>query len=287
MLAKINLDESPPNQIQIMTLLSKSLAIRLALSIFLAHIFASVGQDKGPWEIINTKGYFAALLIGTVCSMLISFVIMQVTTKLNNRKPWKEFPVLRPSLQLFFGVLFPFGLIFVLITIYFALAHIWILDSGWLKHCAAYVFIALLFGNIGTEMIAPKLVAIPLMITEDPIPLPEIKHKVKMFKEHIFTELIYMKSEDRDNLIMFNDGIRSKYHETVTATLKHLNEDEYINLGRAGVVRLSAIYKARLVGPRRNKLKIFLNGHDDLKIILSEDLTREHKELFKQYLSVD
>ena len=134
----------------------KGFALRIVPSIFLSHIFASFGQDKGLWEIIITKGYFAALTIGLICCILVSYIITEITTRLNINHPWHINIPYRLLLQTLFGVMIPFGVILLLITSYFATADIWIMDSYWPAHCAPYVLIALIFGNIGTEMLNSK-----------------------------------------------------------------------------------------------------------------------------------
>ena len=161
----------------------KNFVLRFAASIFLSHIFTSFGHDKSPWEIINTDGYFAALMIGVLCCMFVSYIITETTARLNTFYSWKNNFLYRSLLQTLFGVVMPFGIILVLITIYFAVANIWIMDSYWPAHCAPYVFIALLFANGIAEMLKSTPIPLPILLTTVVAGIEKEPAREKMFKD--------------------------------------------------------------------------------------------------------
>jgi hypothetical protein len=264
----------------------KDFALRLAPSIFLSHIFTSFGQDKGFWEIINTDGYFAALMIGLLCCMLVSYVVTETTARLNTSHPWESKMLYRSLLQTLFGLMMPFGIVLILITIYFATADIWILDSYWPAHCAPYVIIALLFAN-GAEMFKSTRTQVPILVTTEIVGVEEEPAREKLFKGQLGSDIIFMWSVNRTNNLLFTDGSTMGYHCTMTATLEKLARKDYMYLNRQQVVKISAIYKARYIGAKRKQIQLFLNvpGHPD--IIVSEKITRANREFWKKYLAVD
>jgi len=265
----------------------KGFALRLAPSIFLSHIFASFGQDKGLWEIIITKGYFAALTIGFICCILVSYVITATTARLSTNHPWHINILYRLLLQTFFGVIIPFVMILLLITTYFAVANIWILDSYWPAHCAPYVLIALIFGNIGTEMLnsQPKHFSTELSIPA--VPVEKIPTIEKNLKGGFSSDIVFMWSVDRGNNLLFNNGSTMKYHCTMNATLEKLVKEDFMYLNRQQIVKISAIHKARYIGLRRKQIQLFLNVEGYPEIIVSETITKNNREFWKKYLAVD
>jgi hypothetical protein len=265
----------------------KGFALRLAPSIFLSHIFASFGQDKGLWEIIITKGYFAALMIGMFCCMLVSYIITETTARLNINYPWNSNTPYRLLLQTFFGVMIPFGFIFLLITFYFAVANIWIMDTYWPAHCAPYVLIALIFGTIGTEMLNSKPKQFLTELAIPSVPVEKLPTPEKNLKGGFSSDIVFMWSVDRGNNLLFNDGSTMKYHCTMSATLEKLVKEDFIYLNRQQIVKISAIHKARYVGLRRKQIQLFLNVTGYPEIIVSETVTKNNREFWKKYLAVD
>jgi hypothetical protein len=227
----------------------------------LGHFFASAGQPHTPRELIDTKGYVPAVLIGTLCSFLISYLITSLT---------------------------PFLLIFLLMMLYFAIAGFWILDTGWPEHCAGYIFIALLIGNLGSEILAIKAVTTVTLNTVQANTILETPPLTKGFKGRPFSELIHIVAENRRNYAMFEDGKRHRVSYTIRKLMIMLPPDTHLRVNRGEIVKLSHIEKARYYGPERTRIRLHIKGNSNLIVLTSIKYTNKAlKDVLRPYLAVD
>ena len=266
----------------------KGFLIRLSGSAFIAHLFASAGQPHTPAELIKLNGYLPALLIGTLASVLTSYLLTSLTSFLNFKYPWKEFRLLRPGLQILGGIILPFLIIFLLMTLHFAAAGIRVETTDWIEHCIGYILVALLFGNLGSEALASimaKNVArdISLPKADEEKPLPPI-----LFKGRPLVELVYIVAIMRANNATFKDGIMHSTTYTLKNIMDLLPPGTHLRVNRSEIVNLSFIAKARYHGTDRNRIRIYLKGNENLVILTSEKYTtKEMKEILKPYLAMD
>ncbi|MEJ7559333.1 MAG: hypothetical protein WKF66_13565 [Pedobacter sp.] len=276
-----------------MTSTLKSFLSRLVLSLFLGHFFASAGQSYTLMELINAKHYVAALLTGTLCSLLISYLITFLTTFLNKRFPWNSFRILRPGIQLITGIAFPFLIIFLLMMLYFAHDGFWILDTGWPEHCAGYVVLVLCLANLGSEMLATKVVPVAPLMTDLPFITALAETHVTVvcnpvrFKGRLFTEIVHVYAVNRVNFAMFADGDEHRLPYTISKAMTLLSPETHLRLSRCDIVMLSQIEKARYMKNEKVRIRIYLKGIKSGVIVTSENYTTKAlKEILRPYLAV-
>jgi putative flippase GtrA len=266
----------------------KGFLIRLSVSVCIAHLFASAGQPFTPFEVMKLNGYVPALLIGILASVLTSYLLTSISSFLNEKYPWKEFRLLRPCLQVFGGIIVPFLFIFLLMTLYFAAAGIRVETTRWIDHCIGYIIVALIFGNIGSEalerrMAKPIVESINLTPYVDKKPLSPL-----LFKGEPYTDLIYIVAINRVNYAMFKDGIMHSIKLTLENIMKLLPSDTHLRVNRHQIVNLAFIAKARYNGTDRNRIRIYLIGHENVQILTSENYTtKAMKAILKPYLAMD
>lgn len=267
---------------------TKGFLTRLLVSSFIAHLFASAGQPHTPAKLIKLDGYLPALLIGTLASVVTSYLLTSATSFLNEKYPWKEFPFLRPCFQILGGIIVPFLIIFLLMTVYFAAAGIRVENTRWIEHCTGYIVLALLLGNLGSEALAQRMaknvaetIILP-MATEKKLP------STVLFKGRPLVELVYIVAILRINNATFKDGITHRITHTMNKLMKLLPLDTHLRINRREIVNLSFVAKARYNGINRNRIRIYLKGHEDLVILTSESYTtKAMKEILRPYLAMD
>ena len=266
----------------------KGFLIRLLVSVCIAHSFASAGQPDTPIKLMKLNGYLPALCIGTFATILTSYLLTSLTKMLNQKYPWRKIRLLRSGLQIFGGVIIPFLLIFLLMTLYFAAAGIRVETTSWIEHCIGYIIIALLFGNIGSEVLAHRMAkpiaeTINLDQNVDEKPL-----SIALFKGEPLTKLIYIVAIKRINYAMFRDGFMHTIKLTLENIMKLLPSDTHLRVNRHQIVNLAFIAKARYNGADRNRIRIYLIGHEDVEILTSENYTTKAlKAILKPYLAMD
>lgn len=266
----------------------KGFLIRLLASVCIAHLFASAGQPYKPSDLVKLDGYLPALFIGTLASVLTSYLLTSLTSSLNEKYPWKEFRLLRPCLQLFRGIIVPFLFIFLLMTLYFAASGIRIETTRWIEHCIGYIFVALIFGNLGSEALA----SVMAKNVAETIDLPKTSEDKTLslipFKGRPFADLVYIEALNRANNAMFENGIMHSIRYTLAEAMQLLPPDTHIRVNRSQIVSLAFIAKARYNGADRNRIRIYLKGHEDIRILTSENYTtRAMKEILRPYLAMD
>jgi hypothetical protein len=270
-----------------MLLKNYHLLLRLASSLLLAHFFAVAGQPYPPEEIMTKKGYLPALLIGAFVTLLISYLLTSLTRLLNRTYPWDNYQILRPGLQILGGILLPSLIIFALMTLYFGIAGIWVLDTDWLKHCGGYIIVALVIGNVGSEILAARLGFISTLKDEIVEMVINPEQLTTRFKGQLISDLTHIIAINRRNFAMFADGIKHRFPYTIGHAMALLNAGTHIRVNRSEIIKFSNIERVHYFGVDKSRIRIYLKGNNNEVIISSEKYTTpELKAMLHLLLSI-
>jgi hypothetical protein len=263
----------------------KKFLVYFTLAIFASHLIASLGSTGSTVELINMTGYGYALLTGTIVALSILYILPFVNIYLNKHFPWKSVIVKRIILQFLFGIVLPFILVMVLITGYYWIAGIWIMNTGWLTHCSTAIILMLFLVNIMNEVLADQTNLTETLTSKynQEIQL-STTDKASLFRGRAYSDLVYINSENKKNSIMFTDGVKYPFPHSITFAMNLLPGKTHLKANRAQVIKLTSIKKAVWVDGKRFRIQVYLKEHESLEIIFSEVQTAIHKHLLRPYM---
>jgi hypothetical protein len=263
-------------------LFSKKTLIYASLALFASHVIASLGIPGSTLEVMRMKGYLYALLSGAAVAFGILYTLPMVTKILNKKFPWNSALIKRIISQLFLGIVLPFLAIMLLITVYFSIAGIWILGTGWLKHCSIAIVFMLFFVNLFNEILAE------LQGKNDPNEtvrsvVPDVP-EIKFFKGRPYSDVVYVTAGNGKNLIAFRDGTKFHYPKSIDFARTILPEDTHLLAKRGLIIELASIRNTKWLNGKRQRIQVFLKGHESFEVIFSETQTALHREVLTNFM---
>ncbi|SDE87272.1 LytTr DNA-binding domain-containing protein [Mucilaginibacter pineti] len=125
----------------------KDLYLRLIVCIIATHIVIVYGETQSTFEILLTPEYYYAFTGSFIIAFLLFGSVRYIVIKLDKKFDWMQQPVYRTGLQLFFGLMIPGFLAFLLAALYFRLNGVNILDTSYLRYDFQFILLQILIIN--------------------------------------------------------------------------------------------------------------------------------------------
>jgi hypothetical protein len=125
------------------------LYLRIVACVIAAHIIVVYGEKESTFEILLTPVYYIAFAGSFIIAFILFWSLRKVCIWLDKKFDWMEQPVLRVALQVFFGLVIPGLLAFMLAALYFkAIADINILHTSYLQYDFQFILLQILLINL-------------------------------------------------------------------------------------------------------------------------------------------
>jgi hypothetical protein len=126
----------------------KDFYLRLVACLIASHIIVVYGETESVFEMLLTKDYYYAVGYSFVIAFILFTIVRQTFIWLDKKFDWMEQPVVRLGLQVFFGLIIPGFLAFMLAASYFRIrAGINILHTSYLRYDFQFILLQLLLIN--------------------------------------------------------------------------------------------------------------------------------------------
>jgi hypothetical protein len=125
----------------------KDFYLRLVACIVATHIVIVYGETQSTFEILLTPEYYYAFAGSAIIAFTLFGAVRWVVLKLDKRFDWMRQPIYRIGLQIFFGLMIPGFLAFLLAALYFRLNGISILDTSYLRYDFQFILLQILIIN--------------------------------------------------------------------------------------------------------------------------------------------
>jgi hypothetical protein len=125
----------------------KDLYLRLIVCVIATHIVIVYGETASTFEILLTQEYYYAFAGSFIIAFLLFGSVRSLFIRLDKNFDWMQEPIYRIGLQMFFGLMIPGLLAFLLAAMYFRLNGINILDTSYLRYDFQFILLQILIIN--------------------------------------------------------------------------------------------------------------------------------------------
>jgi hypothetical protein len=125
----------------------KDLYLRLIACIVATHIIIEYGETQSTFELLLNPDYYYAFIGSFAIAFLLFTAVRAITLKLDDHFDWMEQPVYRISLQVFFALMMPGLLAFLLAALYFRIRGYNILRTSYLRYDFQFILLQILVIN--------------------------------------------------------------------------------------------------------------------------------------------
>lgn len=121
---------------------------RLIIALPVAHFLTVYGYDANVFELMLKLNYWIALLFSYLIALAGLFLVYKVTSILDRKYDWWDYPLQRTALQLLAGWILPGVCVFLLAACYFGVFGFNILESDYMKLDFPLIVLLLLLANL-------------------------------------------------------------------------------------------------------------------------------------------
>jgi DNA-binding LytR/AlgR family response regulator len=121
---------------------------RLIIALPVAHFLTVYGYDANVFELMLKLNYWIALLFSYLIALAGLFLVYTVTSIMDRKYDWWDYPLQRTALQLLAGWVLPGVCVFLLAACYFGLFGFNILESDYMKLDFPLIVLLLLLANV-------------------------------------------------------------------------------------------------------------------------------------------
>jgi len=125
----------------------KDLYFRVVACMIATHIIIVYGETKSTFEILLTPAYYYAFAGSFIIAFILFGAVRSINIRLDAHYDWMEQPVLRIGLQVFFALVIPGLLAFLLAALYFRVRGYNILRTSYLRYDFQFILLQILVIN--------------------------------------------------------------------------------------------------------------------------------------------
>ena len=125
------------------------LFLRILACVIGSHIIVVYGESKSTFEILLTPAYYIAFSGSFIIAFILFSSLRRICIWLDKKHDWMENAIVRAALQLFFGLVIPGLLAFMLAALYFKIvADVNILKTSYLRYDFQFILLQILVINL-------------------------------------------------------------------------------------------------------------------------------------------
>eukprot|EP01133_Synstelium_polycarpum_P017051 gene17051-20313_t len=126
----------------------RDIYLRLAACLIASHILVVYGETKSTFEMMLMPEYYYAVGGSTVIALILFTIMRAINIKLDKKFGWKDKTVQRLGMQVFWGLVVPAIVAFLLAAAYFYFRGANILQTSYLRYDFQVVLMQLLLINL-------------------------------------------------------------------------------------------------------------------------------------------